>query len=154
MKIELTKEVVDLINNNDSLKILTTVDEQNVPHAVIKQSLHVGENGDIQYLELFESSLSYKNFTRSLWFDRRVSILVKGADELSYQIKGKPVRIIISGPELESSYLKIRAKLGDVDLASICSIEPEEVVNETFWVKYAEQEKSRPYFKHLDRLAK
>ncbi|MBN7773976.1 hypothetical protein [Clostridium aminobutyricum] len=154
MAVTLTKEISDLINDPNSIKIVSTVDREGVPHTVIKQSLYVAEDGRIKYLELLESSHTYKNFTSSLWYSHKVSVSVLGGNKFSYQIKGIPAKILISGPEFESNYKRIREKLGDVDLAAICVIEPVEVTDETFSVRYAEQENTRPYFKHLDRLSK
>lgn len=154
MAVQLEQEVIDLLKDQETVKLLATSDEKGVPHAVIKQSLHLGEDGNLVYLELLEASQTNKNLVRSIWFDRKVAVALKGKNGLSYQIKGKPVRAIISGPVFQKHYLSIRESLGDVDLATVWIIEPEEVINETYSVRKAHEESTRPYFKHLDRLAK
>lgn len=154
MAIQLAKEVIELLNDKETVKVLATTDEKGVPHAVIKQTFGVGEDGNLTYLELLESSQTNKNLVRSIWFNRKVAVTLKGKDGVSYQIKGKPVRAIISGLEFQKHYVSIRERLGDVDLASVWVIEPEEVINQSYQVRKAHEEATRPYFKHLDRLAK
>jgi hypothetical protein len=151
MKLERT--LIDIINSKDTVKILSTVDEAGVPHTVVKQSLRVNEDGLIEYLELMESSRSFKNLTRSLWFDGKVSLLFHTRKGISWQIKGTPVRVVICGPVFEENYIRIRKSLGDVDLAAVCFIMPEEIIDETFSTKFKHQETQRPFLKHLDRIA-
>lgn len=91
---------------------------------------------------------------RSIWFNRKVAIALKGKNGQSYQIVGKPVKAVVAGPIFQKHYVKIREKLGDVDLAAVWVIEAEEVSNQTFAVRKTEEEAAHPNFKHLDRLAK
>ncbi|MEK4511124.1 pyridoxamine 5'-phosphate oxidase family protein [Paenibacillus sp. FSL K6-2524] len=146
------QKVVELINNKDSVKVLATLDGDGVPHTAVKQSLHVDQEGRIVYLELLESSRTFKNITLSLWHDQYVSVTVKD-DESSYKIKGKPTRIHICGTLFEEHYIAVRERLGDVDLAAVCVIEPEEVRNQTYHERLAVQEAGQPFYVHLDRLA-
>lgn len=154
MTIQLEKEVIELLTDKETVKVLSTTDEKGAPHVVVKQSLHLGDDGNLIYLELLESSQTNKNMVRSIWFNRKVAIILKGKSGLSYQIKGKPIKAIISGPEFQKHYVNLRERLGDVDLAAIWVIEPEEVINESYLVRKAQEEATRPYFKHLDRIAK
>lgn len=154
MAVQLNQEIIDLFADSETTKILATVDEFGVPHVVVKQSLHLGDDGNLHYLELLESSRSNKNLVGSIWFDRKVAVAVKGRDGKSYQIKGKPVKTHITGPVFQQHYTAIRERLGDVDLAAVWVIEPEEVIEETFVARKAEEEAAHPLFRHLDRLAK
>jgi predicted pyridoxine 5'-phosphate oxidase superfamily flavin-nucleotide-binding protein len=154
MGIQLAKEVIELLADQETVKILATTDQDGEPHAVIKQTLHLGEDGNLVILELLESSHTSKNLLRSIWFQRRVAVTLWGKNGENYQIKGKPVRNIITGPVFQKHYTAIRERLGDTDLAGIWIIEPEEVVEETYRVRRAAEEAAHPYFTHLDRLAK
>ena len=154
MAAELKREIIELIENNDTVKLLVTLDEKGQPHAVAKNSIRVLEDGNIVYLELLESSKSYKNFTRSLWYNQKVTLSIVGDKGISYQVRGNPEKIIISGPVFEKYYNSVRERLGDVDLAAVCVIKPVEVINESFFTRFAEQENKQPIFKHLDRLVK
>lgn len=154
MAVQLVKEVIELLEDKETVKVLATVDEKGVPHAVIKQSLHLGEDGNLVYLELLESSRTNKNLVRSIWFNRKVSVILKGKDLSSYQIIGNPVKAIITGPIFQKQYTWIREQLGDVDLAAVWIIAPEEIYNQTFSVRKGQEEVAHPNFIHLDRLAK
>lgn len=154
MGIKIENEIKNLFLDKEAIKLLGTVDENGSPHIVRKGSIHLEENGNIEYLELLETSRSYKNFTRSLWYDKKVSIFINGKAGQAYQIKGKPIKILIAGPVYEKNYVSLRKKLGDVDLAAVCIIETEEIIDEAFSVKFEKQESEFPIFTHLDRLLK
>ena len=154
MAAELTQEIKELFASPDTTKVLATLDERGFPHVVVKQSLQVGEDGNLLYLELLESSRTNKNLVRSIWYDRNVSVTIKGKAGESFQIKGKPVKAHITGPLFLQHYRAVRERLGGVDLAAVWVIEPEEVINESFRVRLAEEEGAHPVFMHLDRLAK
>ena len=98
MAAQLTQEQRALINDPETHKVLATLDESGAPHVVFKQSLYVSEEGNIHYLELLESSRTNRNLVRAIWFDRKVSIVVKGGDRQSFQVKGQPIEVHISGP--------------------------------------------------------
>ncbi|HOV26381.1 MAG TPA: pyridoxamine 5'-phosphate oxidase family protein [Pseudobacteroides sp.] len=151
---EINKEIKEIINHKDTVKVLVTLNEDGLPHAVVKQSIRFSDEGKIVYLELLESSKSYKNFTRSLWFNQKVVISISGKNGKSYQIKGTPEKILISGPIFEKYYINVREQLGDVDLAAVCIIDPEELKDESYAARFSEQESRQPIFKHLDRLAR
>ncbi len=154
MSSEINKEIEEIINHEDTSKVLVTLNENGLPHAVVKQSIRVSDEGKLVYLELLESSKSYKNFTRSLWFNQKVVISISGKNGKSYQIKGMPEKILISGPIFEKYYINVREQLGDVDLAAVCIIDPEELTDESYATRFSEQESKQPIFKHLDRLAR
>ncbi len=154
MGVTLPQELISLLQEPDTIKLLATTDESGDPHVVIKQSIHLAEEGNIHYLELLESSRTNHNLVRAIWFDRKVSIAIKGPNQQSFQIKGKPVEVHITGPLFQKHYEEIRQRLGDVDLAGVWVIEPEEVIDENPEVRIKEEEAKRPFFRHLDRLAK
>ena len=154
MASQLTSELIDLLGDSETTKVLATLDADGFPHAVVKQSLQPGEEGRIIYLELLESSRTNKNLVRSLWFDQKVAIALRGKDGRSWQVKGKPVKTHITGALFQQHYTAIRERLGDVDLAAVWEIEPEEVIEETLAARKTEEERKHPFFTHLDRLAK
>ncbi len=154
MAVQLTSEVIDLLNNHGSIKVLSTLDEKGFPHVAAKESLLAGDDGNIHYLEFLESSQTNKNLVRSIWFDKKVAIAVWGKDGESYQIKGAPVKTHITGPLFLKHYAAVREKYGDVDLAAVWVIEPEEIIDESFATRRAEEEAAHPVFLHLDRIAR
>jgi len=91
---------------------------------------------------------------RSIWFGGKVAISLSGSDGRSIQIKGRPVKTHITGPLYQSHYERIRALLGDVDLAGVWVIEPDEVIDESFAARKSREEALHPDFIHLDLLAR
>ncbi|HEY8805581.1 MAG TPA: hypothetical protein VIM42_10860 [Clostridium sp.] len=146
-------DIKHIINNPKTLKVLATVGIDGVPYTEVKQTLHVNEDGNIEYIELFESSQSYRNVTGSLWYDKKVSIAIYGENKESYAIVGIPEKINVSGRDYERTYTKILEEKG-FDIAAIITIVPESLENQSPKEKFEEQEKTRPFFRHLDRLKK
>lgn len=154
MSTKLNKEIIALFSSDESTKVLATVNEQGYPHAATKPYIRVDDDGNLLYLELVESSRTQKNLVRSIWFDQKVSVSVSDSSGQSWQIKGKPVKTLITGPVFLHHYQEVRQRLGDVDLSAVWVIEPEEVINENILARHAEEELAHPLFRHLDRLAK
>lgn len=149
---KLTKEVVELINDSESIKIIATSDEQGNPHIAFKGCLTVLEDGNLAFAEEFEGSQTNINLVKSIWFDRNVEVTVRGKNRTKFQIKGKPYRYAYTGPLFKKFYLAARKKWGpDSDIAGVWVITPEEVKNETFAVKKKEEDEKHPFFKHFDR---
>lgn len=149
---QLPEELINLLKNSDSVKILATTDGSGAPHVVAKGSLTTLDGEFIAFSEGLDSSVSNKNLVRSIWYDKPVAIsITKGA--VSYQIKGKPYKCLIVGPIFKHFLLKTREKKGpDADIAAVWIITPEEVRNESPAVRRREEEEKRPYFnRHLDR---
>ncbi len=146
------KNLAEVINAPDTLKVLATIDKNNVPHVVYKGSIHADENGNITFLELLESSRSGQNLVHSIWFDKKIAINILDKDKNSYEIIAKPTRCITCGKEFEQAYENVRSKLGDVDLSAIWIAEPIKITNETYKVRLKEEEENYPILKHLDRL--
>lgn len=154
MAVSINEELAALLAEADTVKFLVTTDEQGAPHAVVKKSLQLDESNHLIYFELLESSHTNKNMVRSIWFNRPVTVAVAGANDRSYQIKGNPIKAIVSGPAFRRYYEQCREQYDDADLAAVWVIEPQEISNQSFTVRRQQEEASRPYFTHLDRLAK
>jgi hypothetical protein len=153
MTVALTPEIIALLDDENTHKILATVDGDGVPHVVEKRSLHHGGDGAIHYLELLETSVTSRNMVRSIWFGAKVAIALN-SDGRSVQIKGRPVKSHITGPLYQRHYQRMREKLGDVDLAAVWVIEPDEVIDQSFDARRRREEALHPDFAHLDRLVR
>ena len=118
----------------------------------VKAFLHIDAQGQIVLLELSEYSETNRNLVKAIWFDQKVALSVRTADQRSYHLVGRPWRAIISGPAFEAHYREVRARLGDVELSTVWVILPETL-----------EEKGRPAalkanagrlpLTHLDRIA-
>lgn len=145
-------EIRELLKDKQTVKALASIDKNGKPHVSFKGSIDIDEDGNIFYLEILESSQTNKNLTYSIWFDKQVAITILGADRRSYQIKGIPQKVHISGPLFEEKYKQISEKLPGVGLAGVWIIRPEEVIEETFTVKLQEEKEKHPILGHLDQL--
>ena len=153
--VSLPEELRKLLEKPDAVKILGTVDEKGNPHVVPKDSMKLLDDGTIAYAEDLDSSRSNKNMVRSIWFDRLVSINVTDG-KVSYQITGKPVKCLITGPLFKEFLIKERERFGnDSDIQSVWIVSPIEVRNQTRILRRKEEWRKKPYFNiHLDRLKK
>jgi hypothetical protein len=149
----LSPKLRELIADNSTVKIVATVDGDGRPHAVLKASLHVADDGRLHYLEKIETSATNRNLLRALWFGGGVAIALVAPDGRSVQIKGRPIKIHITGPLFLRHYQELRARDGDADLAAVWVIEPDEVIDQDLAARRAEEEARHPSFVHLDRLA-
>ncbi|MDD5465154.1 MAG: hypothetical protein PHP73_02265 [Candidatus Omnitrophica bacterium] len=149
---KLSKEVVDLIKDCASIKIVTTTDENGNPHAAFKGCLTVLEDGNLAFAETLEGSQNNINLVRSLWFDKNVQLTVRGKDGKTFQIKGKPYKYSYTGPLYKKFYLAARKKRGqDSEISGVWVIVPEEVRDETYEARKKIEDELHPFFRHFDR---
>lgn len=152
MAVEINKEIRELLKDKQTIKALATIDKTGKPHVSFKGSIDIDEEGNLYFLEVLESSQTNKNLTYSIWFDRYVAITVYGTDKRSWQIKGIPQKVHISGPLFEEKYTQIVERTPGADLAGVWVIRPEEIREETFAVRLQEQKEKHPIIGHLDQL--
>lgn len=154
MSTQLSAEVIDLLNQESTTKVLATIDQEGRPHAVVRNAIHAAADGSLLLPELLESSSTNRNLLGSLWFDRQVAISLQAEDGRSFQIKGRPVKTHVAGPLFQAHYRKVQETLGKVGLAAVWVIRPEEVHSGDISTLRARQLAERPTLVHLDQLAK
>lgn len=150
----ISEEIRQAFRDPATIKILASISREGIPHAVAKGSLSLTEDGQIKYLELLESSTTNRNLIYSLWFEKQVAVTLITKDFKSWQIKGIPVRTLVSGSEYEENYRRAQERNPQNDLAAVYFIQPEEVIEESYAVRKAEEEKKHPLYIHIDRLAR
>lgn len=150
--VQLSQEIIDTIHSEDTIAAIATIDKNGIPHVTYKDSFSVTENGELEFLEIIETSVTNKNLTYHLWFNKLVTINFLSKDKKSFLIKGKVERAIISGKEFEKRYVALRKKLGDIDLATVWRIAPTDFINNSFEKRRLEEEEAHPLLRHLDRL--
>jgi len=150
--IDVGEKAQAVLKDPKSYKALASVGRDGRLHVVFKGSLTLNGDGDIQFFELIETSQTNKNLTYSLWFGKEVAINVIGEDKTSFQIKGVPVRAIVSGTEFQEAYVALQDRFGkDRDLSTIWIIRPTAVQEETFAARQAQERDKYPLVGHLDR---
>jgi hypothetical protein len=148
----LDNAALERLNDADALKVLVTLDENGVPHPTPKGSIHW--NGEhIVSWEILESSHSNRNLTRSIWFDKPVTILLVTADKQAYKIAAKTARNIVAGKEFTRHYEEAEKRHGR-GIAGVWLYDPVEITDQSARTRIAEEQAAHPYFTHLDQLAK
>lgn len=146
-------ELKEIINAPDSLKVIASVSVDGELHAVYKQSLHVNDNGKLEFYEIMESSQNNKNMVNSIWFEQPVVINVLSKDRCSFEIKGVVYKAYVAGAYFEKVYRKLIDK-GYYDLSTVWIIEPKKVQEKSFVKRVEEERNAHPHFRHLDQLLK
>ncbi len=151
MKISL--ELKGLLEDPESVKLLTTTDKDGVPHTVLKGSLAALDEDFLAYVELFEGSRSQKNMLHNLWFKKLVTIAVcKGG--LAYQIKGEPYRFIIEGALRDSFFKEVWKRMPEANPSGVWLIRPKEVIDESYETQLKKEQDRINYsiwFQYLGR---
>ncbi len=154
-KIALSEQVIALLNDERSAQTLATVGKDGTPHSVFADAICADADGTIRYWELLETSITNKNLTYALWFRRTVAITVRGADGMSWQITGIPIKALICGAEFEDAYRAARERFGDgADLSTVWLITPVAAREETYAIRRQAEQTQHPLIGHLDRLAR
>ena len=102
----LNEELKNLIENKNSIKVVSTQDKEGVINSAPKGSLQISADDELTYVEVLESSKSYSNVVYSIWFDKKVSVLVVGENKEAYLIHGHVKKILTCGREYEEYYRK------------------------------------------------
>ena len=146
-------QLKDIINDKDTIKVLSTLTPEGKVHAAVKQSLRVDEQGRLLYLEFFEKSQTNIDLVNSIWYDKSLVITLVTKERKSFLIKGKPVLTRVAGREYEKYYVEAEAADPENDLVAIYYIEPEEINEQTFEVSRRIHKEKYPLYVHLDKFA-
>ena len=147
----LSKEIENAVNEPESLKCMASVSADGELHLVYKQSLHVNEDGNLEFYEYIESSQNNKNMVNSIWFDQPVVVNVLTADKRSFEIKGIAKQALIAGAKFERIYRQEIEK-GREDLSTVWIIEIQKISEKTLKKRIVEETEKHPHFRHLDQL--
>lgn len=155
MAIELSKEVKELLDDRNTIKIVASVGKSGVVNSAVKQSVRLNENGQIEFLEFLETSDTNRNVIHSLWFEHNISILLLGNNNESYELRGIPTEAIIEGRYFEKKYVEVHERFeGKLDLATVWIVDITEVRNKDIFARQLQEREDYPIVSHLDRLAK
>lgn len=149
----LSKEIEHAINAPESLKCMASISVDGELHLVYKQSMHVNEDGNLEFYEYIESSQNNKNMVNSIWFDQPVVVNVLTAEKRSFEIKGIAKQALIAGEKFEQIYRQEIEK-GREDLSTVWIIEIQNISEKTLKKRIEEEAEKHPHFRHLDQLLK
>ena len=149
---EINEELRRLIEDRESIKVVSSINREGIINSAPKGSLEISGKDELTYVEILESSKSYRNIVYSIWFDKKISILIVGKDRESYQIQGSVKKILTCGTEYEEYYRKYQGARG-FDIAAVVKIKIEDI-NDLNLVKGIEkQKKEHPFFSHYDSIS-
>lgn len=149
----LSKEIENAVNAPESLKCIASISADGELHLVYKQSLHVNEDGNLEFYEYIESSQNNKNMVNSIWFDQPVVVNVLTEEKRSFEIKGIAKQALIAGAKFERIYRQEIEK-GREDLSTVWIIEIQKISEKTLKKRIEEETEKHPHFRHLDQLLK
>jgi len=149
---KLAQEVIDLIKDAATLKVVATLGADGAPHVVVKGSLTALDDETIAFTEGHDEYVSNKNLVRSIWYDKTIAVNVTNGP-VSYQIKGKPYKCLITGPIFKQFIVRARERRGpDAEVANVWLVKPEEIIDESPRTRQAALDAVRPLLNsHLDR---
>ena len=143
--IRLPKEITETLNDEETVKMLTTLDEKGFPHTVIKDTLKASEDGYLAYMELLETSQTQMNMLGSYWFKKDVSIsLYNKKSGVAYQVKGEPYRFVYEGTLWDQFLQEVWKLMPDADPAGVWLIDPKLVINQDYKARREDQKRRRP----------
>lgn len=153
--VRLPKEAEEAFDHPETIKVLTTVDKEGVPHTVFKSSLSVIDDETIAYMEFLETCQSQRNMLNSIWFKNTIAVSIfNPKTKAAYQIKGEPYKHVTSGPVWDKYLAKVRSDMPDVNPACVWLITIKEVRNEDYQIRLKEEERRRPgteyYLKYIE----
>ena len=154
MTIPLEAPLRALVGSRDAVRVLATTGPDGAPHAVLGPSLEVDEAGRLLYLEPLEASRTQRDLVATIWFDRPVAFSGAHRAGTTWRIRGRVRKAHVAGPVFRDRYERLRAERPGADLAAVWEIEPQEVSDESYATLFARQSAERPFFKHLDQLAR
>ena len=128
---KLPDDLLSLLNDIESTKVVGTIDEDGIPHLVHKGSLTTLDNETIVFVEGFEGSNTNENLISSVRLNKKVAINVtKGL--ISYQVKGFPHKYLSNDAVFTQLLNRIRERRGpDATISGVWGVKPEEIRNES-----------------------
>lgn len=153
--VKLPKELAEAFEHPETVKALTTVDEEGIPHTVFKGSLGVIDEETIAYMEFLETCRTQRNMVNSIWFKKTIAVSVfNPVTKVAYQIKGEPYKHVTSGPVWDKYLAGVRSEMPGISPACVWLITVKEVRNEDYQIRLKEEEKRRPgteyYLKYME----
>lgn len=153
MTVRLDPALRALLAEPGAVRALATAGPDGEPHAVLSPDIELdGER--LLYLEPLEASRTQRDLVASIWFERPVTLVVAGEGGATWRIRGRVRKAHVAGPVFRARYERLQAADPDADLAAVWEIEPQAVTDESPQTLRRRQEAERPFFKHLDRIAR
>ena len=149
---EINEELKRLIEDRESIKVVSSLNREGIINSAPKGSLEISGEDELTYVEILESSKSYRNIVYSIWFDKIISVLIVGKDRETYQIHGSVKKILTCGAEYEEYYKKYQNARG-FDIAAVVKIKIQDINDLNLAKGIEKQKKEHPFFSHYDSIS-
>lgn len=152
--VKLSKEIMESLNDPETIKTLSTTDESGNPETVFEDTLVALDEESLAYLEMIETSNTYKNMLRNFWQKKQVSITVYNEKRgISCQIKAEPYRWAMDDALWDRFLYEAWKKVPDADPSGVWIIKPIEIIDEHYEAKRQAETDRRPrsrfWYKYL-----
>ena len=153
MAYELTEEIKEIINDKNTIAVVSAIGKNGNPYSAVSNKLEVRKDGRLGFYSLLETSQIQKNLVYSIWFDKKVSISLISKDGRNFQLYVKPYQALIAGREFEAAYETAIAEFGeDADLSTVWLLDLVSAKESTYKVEKEIEKKEHPYLGHYDHL--
>ncbi len=153
MSIQITEEIEKVINDKDTIAVISAIGKNGNPFSEVGKKLTVWKDKRIAFYEFLESSQLQKNLVYSIWFGKEISISLIGKDGKNYSVIGKPYQALIAGHEFEAEYIRTQEEFGEkTDLSTVWLIDVISVTDNTYEVAKKREEEEHPYLMHMDHI--
>lgn len=143
------------IEEKGALVILSAVGSDGNPYSEVGVKVKFNDKKQIVYYQYLETSQLQKNLVNSIWFNKKLSIVVIAKDGRNYHITAKPDRTIIAGHIFEQAYEEALCEYGaDTDLSALWLIDIEKITENTYAAARTREILEHPLLMHLDHLYK
>ncbi len=139
------ENVKALLEDQNTVKTLTTVDEEGNPHSVPIGSFSVMDDGNVAFLELLDTCQTQKNMLNCYWFKKDVSILAIGdwGKGEAFQIKGSPYKFLTEGPIWDKFLDMIWKVIPEANPSGVWLITPKEIRDQNYFARRKGEEERR-----------
>lgn len=152
---KLNDDVKKILTDPATVAVISAVGKDGNPYSQVPHKIGLWEDGRISVHQLLEKSPLQKNLVYSLWFDKRVSLLLAAKDGSSYHLYLKPYQALVAGRDFTREYQQVLAEFGeDADLSTVWLFDVESAVSASYADEQAAEKKDHPYLYHMDHIAK
>lgn len=152
---KITEEIKNIINDKRTLAVLSAVGKDGNPYAQAAHKIAVKDDGRIAVHQLLEKSQLQKNLVYSIWFSKKVSLLLTSKDGKQFHLYLKPYQAVVAGREFTKEYKKVLAEYGpDSDLSTIWLFDVESFASANYSDEKAREKEEHPYLYHMDKIVK
>ena len=152
---KLPEEIKKIINDESTVAVLSAVEQDGNPYAQVAHKIAVKDDGRIAVHQLLEKSQLQKNLVYSIWFSKKVSLVLAAKNGERFHLYLKPYQAVIAGREFTKEYIKVLAEYGnDADLSTIWLFDVESFASAKYSDERAKEKAEHPYLYHMDKVAK